>query len=65
MSVYTLIYSRIISRAELQIDGAFAPGQAYVALSRATGLAGLWLHSHLRAEDVRADRAVLSFYGLQ
>ena len=54
-----------LSRVELQIDGAFAPGQAYVALSRATGLAGLWLHSHLRAEDVRADPAVLSFYGLQ
>ena len=54
-----------LSRVELQIDGAFAPGQAYVALSRATGLDGLWLHSQLRAEDVRADPAVLSFYGLQ
>lgn len=67
--------SMTLSRVELQIDGAFAPGQTYVApscgcgcaarRSRATGLAGLWLHSHLRAEDVRADPTVLSFYGLQ
>ena len=52
-----------LSRVEIHIDGAFACGQAYVALSRATGTKGLWLRSRLRQEDVKADPAVLRFYG--
>ena len=31
-----------LSRAEIQVADAFADGQAYVALSRVTSLAGLW-----------------------
>ena len=52
-----------ISRVEIHVDGAFACGQAYVALSRATGTAGLWMRSRLRPDDVNADPAVLKFYG--
>ncbi|MDX2237691.1 MAG: DEAD/DEAH box helicase [Hyphomonadaceae bacterium] len=38
--------------------GAFAPGQAYVALSRARSLEGLRLARPLRASDVRVDPAI-------
>ena len=37
--------------------GAFASGQAYVALSRATSLAGLSLTRPLRPDDVQVERA--------
>lgn len=53
-----------LSRVELQIDGALAPGQARVALSRATGMDGLWMRSKLSANDVRAGPGVLAFYDL-
>ena len=52
-----------LSRVEIHVDGAFACGQAYVALSRATGTKGLWLRSRLSPQDVKADSAVLRFYG--
>jgi ATP-dependent exoDNAse (exonuclease V) alpha subunit len=39
--------------------GAFAPGQVYVALSRAKSLAGLSFARPLRATDVRVDPALL------
>jgi hypothetical protein len=42
-------------------NGAFAPGQAYVALSRARSLAGLSLARALRPSDVRVDRRVAQF----
>ena len=49
---------------DVRIDfhsGAFAAGQAYVALSRERSLAGLSLARPLRASDVRVDRRVAEF----
>lgn len=49
---------------DVRIDfdsGAFAPGQSYVALSRARSLDGLSLARPLRATDVRVDRRVVNF----
>jgi hypothetical protein len=49
---------------DVRIDfdsGAFAPGQSYVALSRARSLDGLSLARPLRASDVRVDRRVANF----
>ncbi len=42
-------------------EGAFAPGQAYVALSRARSLAGLSLVRAIRGSDIRVDRRVAAF----
>jgi ATP-dependent DNA helicase PIF1 len=41
-----------LSRAELLLDGAFANGQAYVALSRVTCLDGLWMVAPLKSSQV-------------
>ena len=49
---------------EVQIDlgtGAFAPGQAYVALSRVRSLAGLYLSRPIKLSDVKIDPRVLEF----
>jgi hypothetical protein len=51
-----------LTRAELNMDGAFECGQSYVALSRVTSLAGLWMRSELRPEQVTANREVLAYY---
>lgn len=53
-----------ISRVEVMLDGAFACGQVYVALSRVKNRAGLWMRTELSQKDVRANRDVLDFYGL-
>jgi ATP-dependent DNA helicase PIF1 len=42
-------------------NGAFAPGQVYVALSRARSLAGLSLACPLRSSDVHVDPRVTAF----
>ncbi|OYX07844.1 MAG: hypothetical protein B7Z15_15585 [Rhizobiales bacterium 32-66-8] len=42
-------------------NGAFAAGQAYVALSRARSLAGLSLVRPIRLSDIRLDRRVAAF----
>jgi len=52
-----------LSRAELQVDDAFEPGQVYVALSRLTCLAGLWIRGKgLSSNNTRAHGTVLNFY---
>lgn len=50
-------------RLELGPRPLFAAGQAYVALSRCTSLAGLSLDRPLTARDVKADPAVAGFMG--
>jgi len=54
-----------LSRAELLLEDAFAPGQAYVALSRVVSLRGLWVSGgEITSAVVRAHPSVLAFYGL-
>jgi ATP-dependent DNA helicase PIF1 len=43
-------------------SGAFASGQAYVALSRVRSLDGIRLARRLRVTDVRCDKAIRRFY---
>ena len=51
-----------LSRVEVQLANAFECGQAYVALSRATDLEGLWLRGqHLQRRAVRAHPDVKQF----
>lgn len=51
-----------LSRAELSLQGAFAFGQVYVALSRVASLAGLWLRTKISRPIVRAHPTVLAYY---
>jgi len=54
-----------LSRAELQLDNAFEAGQVYVALSRLTSLAGLWIRGKgLSGQSTRAHADVLDFYSM-
>lgn len=41
--------------------GAFASGQVYVALSRSRTLAGIFLRSSIKPEDVLIDDRVVAF----
>jgi len=43
-------------------NGAFAPGQAYVALSRCKTLKSLHLHTELKVSDIKLDPQVVDFY---
>jgi len=54
-----------LTRAEVDVGGAFSFGQAYVALSRVTGSAGLWMRRDLRPQDVSVSREVLQYHGYQ
>ena len=52
-----------LSRASMSVDDAFAEGQVYVALSRVSALAGLYLTGPmLQAGAVKAHRDVVLFY---
>lgn len=42
--------------------GAFAPGQTYVALSRARSLETIWLARPIRREDIFCDKRIVAFY---
>lgn len=54
-----------IERAELQLDDAFDYGQVYVALSRLTALAGLWVRGgRVTQSQVKAHSKVKAFYRL-
>lgn len=48
-------------KAILDLSGAFAPGQTYVALSRLTSLEGLILSTKLLQSGLEIDKAVASF----
>eukprot|EP01063_Lacrimia_lanifica_P030310 TRINITY_DN4802_c0_g1_i2.p1 TRINITY_DN4802_c0_g1~~TRINITY_DN4802_c0_g1_i2.p1 ORF type:complete len:349 (+),score=105.57 TRINITY_DN4802_c0_g1_i2:2-1048(+) len=51
-----------LTRCEVNLADAFASGQAYVALSRVTSLAGLWVSGGLITQrDVRVDPLVRKF----
>eukprot|EP01063_Lacrimia_lanifica_P030309 TRINITY_DN4802_c0_g1_i1.p1 TRINITY_DN4802_c0_g1~~TRINITY_DN4802_c0_g1_i1.p1 ORF type:complete len:372 (+),score=118.05 TRINITY_DN4802_c0_g1_i1:2-1117(+) len=53
-----------LTRCELDVSDAFASGQAYVALSRVTSLAGLWVSGGLITQRaVKAHPLVREFYG--
>lgn len=52
----TLDYARV------DLTKVFAPGQAYVALSRVRGIEGLVLSNSINWRSVKADRDALAFY---
>ena len=50
-----------LDRVELDLDGAFAPGQAYVAMSRVKNLEGLSIKC-LPRTAISVNRKVSDFY---
>ena len=53
-----------LTRAKIDISNCFAEGQAYVALSRASGVDGLELVGELSEANVRANATALAFYSI-
>ena len=51
-----------LKKAVVDVQGAFASGQAYTALSRLESLDGLRLRAKVCACDVKVDAHVLAFY---
>lgn len=49
-------------RMIVDLDRIFAPGQSYVALSRATSLEGMVLARPLRGRDIRCDHRVKRYF---
>jgi ATP-dependent exoDNAse (exonuclease V) alpha subunit len=67
-----LAWSTTIHKAQgqtldaVEIDlgpGAFAPGQAYVALSRCRELSRITLTRAIRTDDIKCDPEIVRFYG--
>ncbi len=59
----TIHKSQGLSFERLVIDAgsAFAPGQVYVALSRAISLKGLVLHSQINTHSLHTDKRIMAF----
>jgi len=51
-----------IDKLKVHLGGAFASGQVYVALSRATSLEGLSIADNIKPENIFSDPTVLQFY---
>lgn len=51
-----------LSRGEIMMSNAFDYGQAYTALSRVTGLDGLWLRNPLKLQSIKTHPAVIRYY---
>lgn len=47
------------------VEGSFAAGQVYVALSRCTSLRGLRLRNNITEKDVFVDKDIIEFYSQQ
>ena len=52
-----------LTRAVLDIGKAFDWGQVYVALSRLTGMEGLWLKSRIERNSIKVNPLVAEYYG--
>ena len=63
-SALTIHKAQGMSLEDVRLDpgkGLFAPGQLYVALSRATSIDGLSFSQPICSDDVRVDRSVMRF----
>lgn len=61
----TIHKSQGLSLKEIEVDlgyGAFSPGQTYVALSRVTSPAGLYLRGPITMKDIQVDPNVKRFF---
>ena len=53
-----------LNSVQVNVNGTFAPGQTYVALSRCRSLSGLYLEQPVGLGSVFADKRVVSFYNI-
>lgn len=53
-----------LNSVQVNVNGAFAPGQTYVALSRCRSLSGLYLEQPVGLGSVFVDKRVVSFYNI-